>query len=399
MFLVTEWFGAFLLDGERVRTAREFPRDPAELAERLRALDAGEVLEEERALAAGQERFEVAEARLLTLPGAALAPKAPSVRGDAAERGFTQAMLRDAVLAMARAKAKEAMTGRDHHVVQAVQTIDDLAEAANLLAERLREWYGLHFPEAARLVERHEELATLISQHGTRDAILERSPHLQLAKPSMGADLGDAERDAVRGLAKSLSTLYAQRAELERYLEGAMPGIAPNVTAMVGPPIAARLLFHAGGLEELAKLPSGTIQTLGAEKALFRHLKDGNRPPKHGVLFQHPLIHRAPLRERGRLARTLAGKIAIAARADAFTHKDLSASLQASMAKRADAVRAAGPRRRPAMPKPQRPGHARPGQGAPRGPQGGKGWGGPPPGRDRRGGPPGRGPPPRRGRP
>jgi nucleolar protein 56 len=379
VFLVTAWYGPLLLDGERVAGRQPFPAEPRAIAQRLLAIEHGEVLPEERALAQGS--FRVAEQRLLALPGAQWSDEAPRPAPLDPERGFTAELHRAALLAFAKERVREASGPRDQHVVQAVQAIDDLAETANQLAERLREWYGMHFPESDRLVARHEEMATLVSSFGTRERILERSPHLQLPEPSMGAELGAPEQAQLQGFARALSTLYAQRAELDKYLDSAMPGIAPNVTQLVGAQIAARLLFHAGGLRELATLPSGTIQTLGAEKALFRHLKEGKRPPKHGVLFQHPLVYRAPWRERGRIARTLAGKVAIAARADAYTHNALAGNLQRSMEQRVEQVRRAprpGKRasQRPAPPAGKawtpRPGHARPGQGAPRGPQAGK---------------------------
>jgi nucleolar protein 56 len=103
-----------------------------------------------------------------------------------------------------------------------------------------------------------------------------------------------------------------------------MVEVAPNVSALLQPVLAARMLKQAGGLRRLATMPAGTIQTLGAEKALFRHIKEGKRPPKHGFLMQHPLVHRAPRYHRGALARSLAAKVALAARADFFT-KDKSA--------------------------------------------------------------------------
>jgi nucleolar protein 56 len=385
--LVTAWYGAFLLDGGRVAAQRLFPREPAAIASRLMDLEHGAVLPEERELASEALSLMVTEPRLLVLPGAGLAARGPGPPTGAAEHAFPPELFRAAMLEFAKRRAREAMGGRDQHVVQAVQAIDDLAETANQLAERLREWYGLHFPEADRLVERHEEMATLISQHATRDAILAKSPHLRFEGDSMGAPLGAAEQAALRGFAKALSTLYAQRAELDKYLEEAMPGIAPNVTRLVGPAIAARMLFHARGLRELATLPSGTIQTLGAEKALFRHLKEGKRPPKHGVLFQHPLVHRAPFRQRGAIARTLAGKVAIAARADAYTGHDVATQLLLDIEQRVEALRAAPPRRKGKQGiarQPPGPRHAQPGRGAPRGPQGGHGFA--PRRSDRRGG-------------
>jgi nucleolar protein 56 len=77
-------------------------------------------------------------------------------------------------------------------------------------------------------------------------------------------------------------------------------------------------MAKAGGLDRLAVLPASTIQILGAEKALFRALRTGSRPPKHGILFQHQEVHMAPKWQRGKIARTLANKIAIAARVDYY---------------------------------------------------------------------------------
>src|SRR5207253_9072189 len=85
--------------------------------------------------------------------------------------------------------------------------------------------------------------------------------------------------------------------------------LAPNVSELAGPIIAARLVTLAGGVEELARAPAGTVQLLGAERALFRHLRTGSRPPKHGVLFQHPWVHGAPPWQRGAIARAFAAKL------------------------------------------------------------------------------------------
>src|SRR5207247_4258029 len=84
---------------------------------------------------------------------------------------------------------------------------------------------------------------------------------------------------------------------------------------------------------------SSTVQLLGAERALFRHLREHTRPPKHGVLFQHPLVHRAPPWQRGAIARAFAGKIAIAARADAYTKRDIAASLREDLERALASIR------------------------------------------------------------
>ncbi len=132
-------------------------------------------------------------------------------------------------------------------------------------------------------------------------------------------------------MAALAQSLALQRRDLEGYVERSVRSLAPNVSELAGPMIAARLVTLAGSIEDLARYPAGTVQLLGAERALFRHLKTGSRPPKHGVLFQHPLIHRAPPWQRGALARVFAGRIAMAARADAYTHRHIAPELQASL--------------------------------------------------------------------
>jgi nucleolar protein 56 len=131
------------------------------------------------------------------------------------------------------------------------------------------------------------------------------------------------------------------------------------------------MVKQAGGIRRLATMPAGTIQTLGAEKALFRHIKEGKRPPKHGFLMQHPLVHRAPRHQRGALARSLAAKVALAARADVFTKsKEAGARLAAEFAERAEAIKAQGMRMKRARAKKE----GFTGRGPPRGGGGGGGF-------------------------
>ena len=112
--------------------------------------------------------------------------------------------------------------------------------------------------------------------------------------------------------------MFSLRDKLASHVEKTMRQVAPNVTEIAGATIGARLIARSGGLKKLAVLPASTIQILGAEKALYRALKSGARPPKHGILFQHAAVHSAPKWQRGKVARSVAGKIAIAARIDIF---------------------------------------------------------------------------------
>ncbi|HEX2021955.1 MAG TPA: C/D box methylation guide ribonucleoprotein complex aNOP56 subunit [Candidatus Thermoplasmatota archaeon] len=343
MFLVTEWFGAFLLapDGT-VKAERLFPKDKAALAAVLQRLAQGQVLEEERQLAVrADDELRVREERHRQLPGAVIATDVPTLADRAHDWGFTKQLLHEASIELGRMGVRAASSKRDMHVVQAVDAIDELNEQANIAVERLREWYGLHFPELVDASQRNEEVAALVSAHVTRDAIAQAAPQYAAdAADSMGGPLPDPEQKAIRGFARTASSLYATKAELEKYLDEAMVEIAPNVAQLLQPVLAARMIKQAGGLHRLATMPAGTIQTLGAEKALFRHIKEGKRPPKHGFLMQHPLIHRAPRYHRGALARSLAAKVALAARADAFTKsKDSGARLAAEFQQRADELK------------------------------------------------------------
>jgi len=148
---------------------------------------------------------------------------------------------------------------------------------------------------------------------------------------SVGAELGDREEDELKAFAGLAKHVAGERKLVEAYVERSVRELAPNVSELTGPIIAARLVTLAGSVEDLARAPAGTVQLLGAERALFRHLRTGSRPPKHGVLFQHPLVHRAPTWQRGAIARALAGRIAMAARADAYTKRRIAPDLLRSL--------------------------------------------------------------------
>ncbi len=321
MLLVTTWFGTFLVDEGKVIEERLFPRDPEALADRLALVEGWKVLAEERELMAAHPEAFVTEPRLERAGAPMTSARAAFLRPEAF--GYDRALLHDAMLRLARRQMRKAV-GPDDHLHQAVGALDDLQETENVLLERLREWYGLHFPELAKTVD-DREFVELIATHGAREAMpLD-------ATESVGAPLGEPERRSVMEMASLLRDLDARRREVEAYVERSASSLAPNVTALAGPVLAARLVSLAGGVEPLARLPASTVQLLGAEKALFRHLREHTLPPKHGVLFLHPLVHRAPPWQRGAIARAFAGKIAIAARADAYTRRDISSSLRGSL--------------------------------------------------------------------
>jgi nucleolar protein 56 len=238
--------------------------------------------------------------------------------------------VRQVTLQIARAGIARAAARRDLSAVQAVRAMDDLDKTLNLIAGRVREWYGLHFPEMDRMNEKHDTYARLVAKLGNRRNFTyeniaaeglpkEKAEELaESAGKSMGAEMEDTDLQVLRSFCTLMLDLYKFRANSETYVEGAMKQVAPNMTAIVGAPLSARLVSIAGSLENLAKMPASTLQVLGAEKALFRSMKTGARPPKHGVIFQHTAIHQSPRWQRGKIARALAGKLSIAARIDSF---------------------------------------------------------------------------------
>jgi nucleolar protein 56 len=151
---------------------------------------------------------------------------------------------------------------------------------------------------------------------------------------SMGASFREGDLLQIEELCRATMALSEVRKRLESYIDDTLGEVAPNTQALAGSLLSARLIALARGLDDLAKMPASTIQVLGAEKALFRALKTGSRPPKHGLLFQHALVHEAPRWQRGQISRALAGKLAIAARIDAYGGKFMGDKLKADFEER-----------------------------------------------------------------
>jgi nucleolar protein 56 len=197
----------------------------------------------------------------------------------------------------------------------------------------VREWYGYHFPELTEYLEKNETYTNLVAKLGHRSkftgktvakekGLLRNMEGLPSAsKNSIGADFERRDLTPIRSLAETLRRLHDASNIRERYIDETMEDFAPNVRELAGASLGARLIAEVGSLENLAKKSSSTIQIIGAEKALFRSLRTGTRPPKHGLIFQHKQIHQAPRWQRGKIARALAGKLAIAARIDFFREK------------------------------------------------------------------------------
>ncbi len=254
--------------------------------------------------------------------------------------------LRKKILEQTKRKVSEAYTEKDRHIIQAINTIDDLDAMFNLLVARVREWYGLHFPELNQLVKDHEDFLRIVVEAGEREKITElgwlkddlKEKVAEALKKTVGSSVEKEDLEMIQKVAELALQTRKLREEMRKYLADQMKQVAPNITAIAGPALGARLIAKAGGLKKLAFFPASTIQVLGAEKALFRHLTKGTRPPKHGILFQHPLVRKAKWWQRGKIARTLAAKLAIAAKEDYFGKKYIADRLLKELEERVKEV-------------------------------------------------------------
>ena len=210
---------------------------------------------------------------------------------------------------------------RDKLIIQTVSALSDLEKILNAMSERLREWYGLHYPELE--IKDHERFAEKIAEIGQREGFED-------FEKSMGMKLKEEDVKVLKDYASQLKAMYVLRKSIEKYLEKIVQEEIPNLNAMLGSILAARLLSLAGSLERLAKMPSSTIQLLGSEKRLFKFLKSkekDKRPPRFGLLYLHPDISTNKRELQGKIARLLSSKLTLAARADFYTKKNISKEL------------------------------------------------------------------------
>jgi nucleolar protein 56 len=181
--------------------------------------------------------------------------------------------------------------------------MEELDKSFNVIVGRLREWVILRNPELERRVQDNEKFVEIIIKQ-------------EYSETEMGIELSLRDNEAIMSIALLAQGMITTKDFLADYLDEVMNENCKNVLALAGSTIGARLLREAGSLKRLASLQSGTIQLLGAEKALFRHIKTKARPPKHGYIVNHPVV--AGAKDKGKAARALADKISITARLDYF---------------------------------------------------------------------------------
>ncbi len=255
-----------------------------------------------------------------------------------------RASLNDAYNIITSEKIRESVKSNDVMIVETINSLEEIEDTTGKLIERLREWCTPYLPEMEKL-SNHELYAKVIATQTSRENIINSgildNTHIVLSEDYI-IDIGENDLRIIKTFASSLYGLYESKNELEEYIDKKIKEVAPNMYDVAGANLAAKLIAHANGLENLAKLPSSTLQIIGAEKAIFRHLKTGENPPKHGLIFQHPSIRGSNWWVRGKLARSVASKITIAARKDAFSN-EYDPNLKVELDERIEEIKKAHP--------------------------------------------------------
>lgn len=297
MEIVTRWFGVFAFDKGRIVEGRVFPPDLAEIRKRWEERLGGSLTQEERELWEklkndGHTLLQSRDSRFRSLgakPASGFSPRIPP-----REHGIDPGWERTLLLELGK-EALQAAQGPSVEIGEGVRAIADLEEVLNLLAERLTNWW---VNEAPSEVDRESSTAGAVARG--------------LLAQAEGTPIRESRKEVAQLVLGLSQAIQSMEAAVQKEAEAELP----NLSLLLGPMLAARLVEKAGGIERLARLPAGTVQVLGAERAFFEHLRKGNAPPKYGLLFLHPMVQGAPGAAKGRMARMIAGKAAIAARRD-----------------------------------------------------------------------------------
>ena len=275
MYLITKWFGVFLLDKGKIVDKILFKKNEEEISKKLKKIKNKEILFEEKKIIKDNNVI-VCEKRLQKI--GKYEPNNFFFKKNILKPetfGFSNFLLQKASIIESKTNVNNKLKSKDLQIIQMINTLDDLIQTSNLLSERLECW----------------------------------------------SDISIYKKNRIKPLENVFSTVKKEINILEEQIDKDMYLIAPNICKVAGSIIGARLISYAGGMKNLSVLPASTVQILGAEKALFRHIKTGAKPPKFGILMQHPLITNAKKENKGRVARALADKISIAVKIDYFKGK------------------------------------------------------------------------------
>jgi nucleolar protein 56 len=292
MYLITKWFGVFVCDSDKIQKKILFQKNGSDIVKHLEIIKSNGILEEENTISDGLNLV-VNEKRLQQI--GKYQPdynwfKSYTIASE--DFGFSKDLLQQVSIMLAKDKIFHLLSAKDLQIIQMMNALDELKQSLNLFSERMNYWSVL--PNSEEKITPFKEMTVNMNKEVSR---------------------------------------------LEQQIQKDMTNLAPNISLLVGSLLGARLISLAGGLQKLAMMPASTVQLLGAEKALFRFKKEGGKPPKHGVIYQHVLINKSNKKVRGKIARVFALKIILAAKADVFTKRDISQNLVNDLSFRVDQIK------------------------------------------------------------
>ncbi len=263
-----------------------------------------------------------------------------------AEDNFDE--IRKKMLSEVKNEIKSGYSSEEYTLIQAVNAYDEVLRSYNLFSERLTEWYLLYYPnirvqspnllaDLIKVINNKDELTLEKIDSVVNDINKSKSIYEKATVQNIGKEISPEEAYIVERYSELIKKTSETLEELQKYIDTTANKLMPNTVYLTNSLIASGLLNKAGSMEKLSIMPSSTIQLLGAENALFKHIKFGSKPPKYGLLFKLPEINTARRDIKGRIARVYANKISIALKADYYTKnfiaKELKESLESSISR------------------------------------------------------------------
>lgn len=213
-----------------------------------------------------------------------------------------------------------------------VAEIDD--KITNQIFKNVRTIYSKRLPElkvanpmqyilTAQLLGNEPERITEEEVKNRLFQVLDSKMHLLVtmtAATTQGVKLESEEIDNVMQACSVAEDLTNLRAKLLFFVEKNMTTIAPNLSVVLGAPIAAKLMGLTGGLSNLAQMPSCNVSILGSHR-VSNIESNINAPPRVGLIYECDLIQKIPFDHRKdvrkRAIKWVANKCVLAARCDA----------------------------------------------------------------------------------
>ncbi|KRX27338.1 U4/U6 small nuclear ribonucleoprotein Prp31 [Trichinella nelsoni] len=207
----------------------------------------------------------------------------------------------------------------------------------------VRDKYAKRFPELESLVQMPMEYVACVKELG--NDILDKAKHNEqlqnillpstvivisvTASTTQGECLTDEELAIVMEGCEMAIQLNDAKLKIYQFVESRMHCIAPNLSVILGPEIAAKLMGTAGGITQLSKIPACNVLILGSQKRTLSGFSSTTILPHTGYIYYTPLVQSLPVDLRRKAARLVAAKCTLAARIDSVhSHSDGSVGLK-----------------------------------------------------------------------